>query len=74
MNSIEKSMLLDELFALRKVDKAKTEQLLSLDESLQVQTKIIDELKQVLLERNMLIEKTESEKFVVKKEENNEGM
>ncbi|WP_159436205.1 hypothetical protein [Bacteroides togonis] len=45
MNSIEKSMLLDELFALRKVDKAKTEQLLSLDESLQVQTKIIDELK-----------------------------
>ena len=45
MNSMEKSMLLDELFALRKVDKAKTEQLLSLDESLQVQTKIIDELK-----------------------------
>ena len=56
MNSMEKSMLLDELFSLRKADKAEreqllakldrmTEQLLSLNESSQAQTWMIDELK-----------------------------
>ena len=56
MNFMEKSMLLDELFALRKADKEErdkllekldrmSEQLLSLSESSQSQSKLIDELK-----------------------------
>ena len=60
MNSMEKSMLLDELFALRKADKEReakllekldrmTEQLLNLNESSQAQTKMIDELKRMLM-------------------------
>ena len=59
MNSMEKSMLLDELFSLRKADKAEreqllakldrmTEQLLSLNESSQAQTRMINELRQML--------------------------
>ena len=62
MNSMEKSMLLDELFSLRKADKAEreqllakldrmTEQLLSLNESSQAQTRMIDELKRMLSDR-----------------------
>ena len=62
MNSMEKSMLLDELFSLRKADKAEreqllakldrmTEQLLTLNESSQAQTRMIDELKRMLQTR-----------------------
>ena len=39
MNSMEKSILLDELFVLSKVDKAVKEQLLNLDENFQIQMK-----------------------------------
>lgn len=60
---MEKSMLLDELFALRKTDKERevkflekldqmSEQLLSLSESSQSQSKLIDELKQMIASRN----------------------
>lgn len=59
-------MLLDELFALRKSDQAErekllskldrmSEQLLSLSESSQGQTKVIEELKQMLSDRDRLI-------------------
>lgn len=65
MNSMEKSMLLDELFSLRKADKAEreqllakldhmTDQLLALNESSQTQTKMIDELKRMLSDRDAL--------------------
>lgn len=65
-------MLLDELFALRKADKEReakllekldrmTEQLLSLNESLQAQTRMIDELKRMLSDRDTLIEKLRKE-------------
>ena len=71
-------MLLDEIFALRKVDKAEkeqllsklgcmTEQLLSLNESSQVQTKLIDELMRMLSVRDALIEKLRKEKAALKK-------
>lgn len=73
MNSMEKSMLLDELFSLSKADKAEreqllaeldrmTEQLLNLNESSQAQTKMIDELKRMLSDRDALIEKLRKEK------------
>ncbi len=59
MNSKEKSMLLDELFALRQADKEErdqllskldrmTEQLLSLNESTLAQTKVVDDLKKTI--------------------------
>lgn len=59
MNSMEKSMLLDELFALRKADKEErnrllekldrmTELLMNLNESSQAQVKVIDGLKQMI--------------------------
>lgn len=75
---MEKSMLLDELFALRKADKAEreqllakldrmTEQLLSLNESSQAQTKMIDELKRMLSDRDALIEKLRKEIAALKK-------
>ena len=65
-------MLLDELFALRKADKAErerllakldrmTEQLLTLNESSQAQTRMIDELKRMLSDRDALIEKLRKE-------------
>ena len=69
MNSMEKSMLLDELFALRKADKEErdrllekldrmTEQLMNLNESSQMQMKQNEELKQMIASRDILIEKT----------------
>lgn len=59
MNSMEKLMLLDELFVLRKADKEERnkllekldrmiEQLLSLSENSQAQSKLIDELKRII--------------------------
>ena len=71
-------MLLDELFALRKADKAEreqllakldrmTEQLLALNENSQSQTKMIDELKRMLSDRDALIEKLRKEKAALKK-------
>lgn len=79
MNSMEKSMLLDELFSLRKADKAEreqllakldrmTEQLLALNESSRAQTKMIDELKQMLSDRDALIEKLRKENVALKKQ------
>ena len=71
MNSMEKSMLLDELFALRKADKEReakllekldrmTEQLMNLNESSQAQVKVIDGLKQMIADlqkQNELLKK-----------------
>ena len=79
MNSMEKSMLLDELFSLRKADKAEreqllakldrmTEQLLSLNENSQAQTRMIDELKRMLSDRDALIEKLRKENAALKEQ------
>ena len=79
MNSMEKSMLLDELFALRKADKQErdkllekldrmTEQLLNLNESSQAQIKVIDELKQMLSDRDALIAKLQKENAALKEQ------
>ena len=68
MNSMEKSMLLDELFSLRKADKAEREQLLALNESSQAQTKMIDELKRMLSDRDALIEKLRKENAALKEQ------
>ena len=79
MNSMEKSMLLDELFSLCKADKAEreqllakldrmTEQLLALNESSRAQTKMIDELKQMLSDRDALIERLRKENAALKKQ------
>ena len=71
MNSMEKSMLLDELFALRKADKEReakllekldrmTEQLMNLNESSQMQMKQNEELKQMIADlqkQNELLKK-----------------
>ena len=71
MNSMEKSMLLDELFALRKADKEErgrllekldrmTELLMNLNESSQAQVKVIDGLKQMIADlqkQNELLKK-----------------
>ena len=71
MNSMEKSMLLDELFDLRKADKKErdrllekldrmTEQLMNLNESSQTQVKVIDGLKQMIADlqkQNELLKK-----------------
>ena len=68
MNSMEKSMLLDEFFALRKADKEErnsllekldrmTELLMNLNESSQMQMKQNEELKQMIASRDILIEK-----------------
>ena len=71
MNSMEKSMLLDELFALRKADKEReakllekldrmTEQLMNLNESSQMQMKQNEELKQMIADlqkQNELLQK-----------------
>ena len=79
MNSMEKSMLLDELFSLRKADKAEreqllakldhmTEQLLTLNESSQAQTRMIDELKRMQSDRDALIEKLRKEIAALKEQ------
>lgn len=86
MNSMEKSMLLDEVFALLKTEKSEkeqfmaklermTEQLLALTESSQAQakaneklSKVIDELKKMLLERDALIEKLRKENASLKEQ------
>ena len=72
-------MLLDELFALRKADKERevkllekldrmSEQLLSLSESSQSQSKLIDELKQMIASRDILIEKLQKENAALKEQ------
>ena len=79
MNSMEKSMLLDELFALRKADKEErhrlleklnrmTEQLMNLNESSQAQVKVIDRLKQMIASRDILIEKLQKENAALKEQ------
>ena len=72
MNSMEKSMLLDELFALCKADKEReakllekldrmTEQMLALNENSQRLLRQNDELKRMLSDRDALIEKLRKE-------------
>ena len=72
MNSMEKSMLLDELFALRKADKeheAKflekldrmTEQLMNPNESSQRLLRQIEEQQKIILDLNELVEKLQKE-------------
>ena len=79
MNSMEKSMLLDELFALRKADREDrdkllekldrmTEQLLVLNENSQRLLKQNDELKQMLSDRDALIEKLQKENAALKEQ------
>lgn len=79
MNSMEKSMLLDELFALRKADKEErhrllekldrmTEQLMNLNESSQMQMKQNEELKQMIASRDILIEKLQKENAALKEQ------
>ena len=79
MNSMEKSMLLDELFAQRKADKEErdrllekldrmTEQLMNLNESSQAQVKVIDGLKQMIASRDILIEKLQKENAALKEQ------
>lgn len=79
MNSMKKLMLLDELFSLRKADKAEKEQLLakldrmteqslSLNESSQVQAQMIDELKRTLSDRDALIEKLRKKNVALKEQ------
>lgn len=79
MNSMEKSMLLDELFALRKADKEErdrllekldrmTEQLMNLNESSQRLLKQNEELKQMIASRDILIEKLQKENAVLKEQ------
>lgn len=79
MNSMEKSMLLDELFALRKADKEERDklleklegmsgQLLSLSESSGAQSKLIEELKQMIAGRDILIEKLRKENAALKEQ------
>ena len=79
MNSMEKSMLLDELFALRKADKEReakllekldrmTEQLMNLNESSQAQVKVIDGLKQMIASQDILIEILQKENAALKEQ------
>lgn len=79
MNSMEKSKLLDELFALRKADKEErdkllekldrmTDQLLLLNESSQAQTKVIEELKRMIADRDALIDKLQKENISLKEQ------
>ena len=79
MNSMEKSMLLDELFALRKADKEErnrllekldrmTEQLMNLNESSQMQMKQNEELKQMIASRDILIEKLQKENAALREQ------
>ena len=79
MNSMEKSMLLDELFALRKADKEErdrllekldrmTEQLMNLNESSQAQVKVIDGLKQMIADLQKQNELLQKENAVLKEQ------
>lgn len=79
MNSMEKSKLLDELFAMRKADKEEmskllerldrmTGQLLSLNESSQAQTKVIGELKKMIADRDILIDRLQMENAALKEQ------
>lgn len=79
MNSMEKSMLLDELFALRKADKQErdkllekldrmTEQLLNLNESSRMLMKQNEEMKQMLSDRDALIAKLQKENAALKEQ------
>ena len=75
----EKSMLLDELFTLRKADKEReakllekldrmTELLMNLNESSQMQMKQNEELKQMIASRDILIEKLQKENAALKEQ------
>ena len=79
MNSMEKSILLDELFALRKADKEvryrllekldrMIEQLMNLNESSQMQMKQNKELKQMIAGRDILIEKLQKGNAALKEQ------
>lgn len=79
MNSMEKSKLLDELFALRKADKERetrllerldrmTGQLLSLNENSQVLIKANEDLKKMIAERDALIDKLQKENVALKEQ------
>lgn len=68
MNSMEKSMLFDELFSLRKADKAEREQLLALNENSQRLLRQNDELKRMLSDRDALIEKLRKENAALKEQ------
>lgn len=79
MNSKEKSMLLDELFALRKADKEReakllekldrmTEQLLGLNENSQMQMKQDEEQKQVIANLQKQLEQLQKQLELVQKE------
>ena len=79
MNSMEKSMLIDELFALRKADKEReakllekldrmTEQLMNLNESSQAQVKVIDGPKQMIADLQKQNELLQKENAALKKQ------
>lgn len=79
MNSMEKSMLLDELFALHKADKEErdrllekldrmTEQLITLNESSQMRMKQNEERKQIIASRDIFIEKLQKGNAVLKEQ------
>ena len=79
MNSIEKSMLLDELFALRKADKEErnrllekldrmTEQLMNLNESSQRLLKQNEEQQKIILDLNELVENLQKENAALKEQ------
>ena len=75
MNSMEKSMLLDELFALHKADKEReakldrmTEQLLALNENSQRLLRQNDELKQMMFDGDALMEKIWKENAALKEQ------
>ena len=81
---MEKLILLDELFALRKADKAEreqllakldrmTEQLLVLNENSQRLLRQNDELKQILSDRDALIEKLRKENAALKEQKKLSG-
>ena len=79
MNSMEKSMLLDELFALCKADKEErdrllekldrmTEQLMNLNESSQRLLKQNEEKQKIILDLNELVEKLQKENAALKEQ------
>ena len=79
MNSMEKSMLLDELFALRKADKEReakllekldrmTEQLMNLNESSQRLLKQNEEQQKIIFDLNKLVEKLQKENAALKEQ------
>ena len=79
MNSMEKSMLLDELFALRKADKEErdrllekldrmTEQLMNLNESSQRLLKQNEEQQKIIFDLNKLVEKLQKENAALKEQ------